>query len=145
MLLIYIVKSGKNIVGDSGITFTYSGNDPLSSEIWIFRYGQPDRDYHLIIFVAMPLILYIFIISCYANCWRQLRDQSTQRGRAWGPTNSFIPAAFMCLCHDPCITCSSIWSVIVRFVDISGFVEHLDLGFLFKTMRTLPLINTISN
>jgi len=35
--------------------------------------------------------------------------------------------------------------MIVRFVDIGGIVEHLNLSFLFKIKQTLPLINTISN
>jgi hypothetical protein len=35
--------------------------------------------------------------------------------------------------------------VIVRFLDIGGIVEHLNLNFLFKTIQKLPLINTIPN
>ena len=60
-----------------------------------------------------------------------------QSGRVLIP-NRFIPASFLCLCHGQYSTCSPIWSVIVRFVDISGFVEHLNLSFLINTLEKLP-------
>ena len=44
VILIYVVKSGKSLVGDRGKKqSTYKGNDPLSFEMCIFRNGQPDR------------------------------------------------------------------------------------------------------
>ena len=44
MLLIYTVKSDKNIVDDRGKKKKYEiRKDPLSFEIWIFRNSQPDR------------------------------------------------------------------------------------------------------
>jgi hypothetical protein len=44
VLLIYTVKSGKSICNDRGKKYTKKIKYPLSFEIWIFRYGQPDHD-----------------------------------------------------------------------------------------------------
>ena len=45
VLLIYTVKFGKSICSDRGEKKMYEKiKYPLSFEIWIFRYGQPDRD-----------------------------------------------------------------------------------------------------
>ena len=42
----YIVKLDKSLVGGRGKKkkSSHKGNDSLSFEIWIFRYGQPDCD-----------------------------------------------------------------------------------------------------
>ena len=45
VVLIYTVKSGKNLGSDRGKkTSTQKVKDPLSFEIWILRNGQPDCD-----------------------------------------------------------------------------------------------------
>ena len=45
VLLIYTVKSGKSLSSDRGKKkYMKKIKYPLSFEIWIFRYGQPDRD-----------------------------------------------------------------------------------------------------
>ena len=55
MLLIYIVKSSKSIVGDreKKKNLMLEVKDPLSFEIWIFRNGQAMRDDNRSIFVAI--------------------------------------------------------------------------------------------
>ena len=44
MLLIYIVKSDKSLVGDKEKKYTLKGKDTLPFKIWIFRNSQRDRD-----------------------------------------------------------------------------------------------------
>ena len=55
MLLIYIVKSSKSIVGDreKKKNLMLEVKDPLSFEIWIFRNGQTVRDDNRSIFVPI--------------------------------------------------------------------------------------------
>ena len=55
VLLIYIVKSSKSIVGDreKKRKRVIEVKDPLSFEIWIFRNGQTVRDDNRSIFVAI--------------------------------------------------------------------------------------------
>jgi hypothetical protein len=55
VLLIYIVKSSKSIVGDreKKRKLVIEVKDPLSFEIWIFRNGQTVRDDNRSIFVAI--------------------------------------------------------------------------------------------
>ena len=54
MLLIHIVKSGKNLVGDRKKKRIHKKeNNLMSLEILIFHSGQSDRDDYCRIFVAM--------------------------------------------------------------------------------------------
>jgi hypothetical protein len=54
VLLIYAVKSGKNLGKEKNIYLKSKSSFPF--EIWIFRRGQPNRDVDHILFLVMNLI-----------------------------------------------------------------------------------------